>query len=185
MKDEERFDPRTILPEFDKFLHAKGESFNAVVIGAGALTIMKVLNRNTVDFDVLDPKIPPKILKLADDFRLEMEKKGHKMIKNWLNNGPDGLLVNLAKDWRTRIVPFFKGEAITFHTLGRQELLGDKLWGYCDGRSHDRTAILALKPTSEELLKAAQWVKDQEGNALWPKRVDELTQSLLEELRGK
>ena len=158
------FDPKKLLPEFDRFLHIKGIKFKAVVIGSGALTIMGFLQRQTVDIDVLDPKIPDKILKLAEEFRTQKEKEGVYLIKNWINNGPDKLLLNLPKRWLSRTEPFFNGKALTFVTLGRPDLLKDKLWGFCDLRDQDKSVILALKPSYKELLETSKWVKEQEAH---------------------
>ncbi len=158
------FDPKKLLPEFDHFLHKKGIKFEAVVIGSGALTLMGFLQRQTVDIDVLDPKIPDKILQLAEEFRVQKEKERIYLIKNWINNGPDKLLLSLPKDWSSRTKPFFSGKALTFSTLGRPDLLKDKLWGFCDLREQDRLVILALKPSHSELLETAKWVKDQEAH---------------------
>ena len=96
------FDPKKLLPEFDNFLHQKGVKFEAVVIGSRALTIMGFLQRQTVDIDVLDPKIPEKIIQLAEKFRVQKAKEGIYLIKNWINNGPDKLLLNLPKNWSSR-----------------------------------------------------------------------------------
>ena len=166
------FDPKKLLPEFDSFLYQRGVKFEAVVIGSGALTIMGFLQRQTVDIDVLDPKIPDEILKLADEFRIQKAKQGIHLIENWLNNGPTKLLLNLPKDWLSRIQPFFNGKALTFVTLGRPDLLKDKLWGFCDLREQDKSVILALKPSRSELLEAAAWVKDQENHSSWNGHVD-------------
>ena len=120
---ENLFDPEKLLPEFDSFLQEKNVKFEAVVIGSGALTIMGLLHRRTVDIDVLDPKIPEKIIQLAEEFRIRKQKKGIYLIKNWINNGPDKLLLNLPKNWSSRTQPFFNGKALTFVTLGRPDLL--------------------------------------------------------------
>ena len=176
------FEPKKLLPEFDNFLHQKGIRFEAVVIGSGALTIMGFLHRQTVDIDVLQPKIPEKIIHLAEVFRAQKEKEGFYLIKNWINNGPDKLLLNLPKDWFSRTQLFFKGKSLTFFTLGRPDLLKDKLWGFCDLREQDRSVILALKPSYKELLETAQWVKKQEAHPLWPQHVDSRVKELLKEL---
>lgn len=166
------FDPKKLLPEFDNFLHQKRVKFKAVVIGSGALTIKGLLQRQTVDIDVLDPKIPDQILKLADEFRSQQEKQGVFLIENWINNGPAKLLLNLPTDWSSRTQLFFKGKALTLVTLGRLDLLKDKLWGFCDLREQDRPVLLALKPSQNELIEAAEWVKVQEAHPSWPDHVD-------------
>ena len=133
---------------------------------------MGFLQRQTVDIDVLYPKIPDKVLKLADDFRIQKAKQDIYLIENWINNGPDKLLLNLPKDWSSRTQPFFKGKSLDLLTLGRPDLLKDKLWGFCDLREQDKPVIFALKPSQGELFEAAQWVKNQEAHPSWPDHVD-------------
>ena len=176
------FDPKKLLPEFDNFLHKKGAKFEAVVIGSGALTILGFLQRQTVDIDVLKPKIPDKILKLAEEFRIQKEKEGIYLIENWINNGPDKLLLHLPKNWSSRTQPFFSGKALIFVTLGRPDLLKDKLWGFCDLREQDRLVILALKPSRSELLETSKWVKEQEAHPSWPDHVDSRIKELFKDL---
>ena len=176
------FDPKKLLPEFDDFLYKNGIRFEAVVIGSGALTIMGFLERQTVDIDILNPKIPDKILELAEKFRIQKKKEGIYLIQNWINNGPDKLLINLPKNWENRTQSFFKGKSISFVTLGRSDLLKDKLWGFCDLREHDKPVILALKPTQSELVEAAQWVKNQEAHPSWSEHVNTKIKELLKDL---
>lgn len=166
------FDPKKLLPEFDNFLYQREVEFEAVVIGSGALTIMGFLQRQTVDIDVLDPKIPEKIMQLAEEFRVQKEKEEIYLIKNWINNGPDKLVLNLPKNWSSRTQLFFKGKVLTFMTLGRSDLLKDKLWGFCDLRDQDRSVILALKPSRNELFESSKWVKEQEVHPSWLSHVD-------------
>ena len=144
-----KFNPKELLVKFDQFLHQKGVTFSAVVIGSSAVTILGFTQRQTIDIDVLDPKIPDEILKLADEFRIQMEQEGIYLIDHWINNGPDKLKDNLPPNWQNRTKSFFNGKAITFVTLGRSDLLKDKLWGFCDLREQDRSVILSLKPAKE------------------------------------
>ena len=153
MKDQ--FDPKELLSQFDQFLDQKGVIFEAVVIGSSPLNIIGFIQRQTVDIDVLDPKIPERILLLADEFRVQMQQQGIYLIKNWINNGLDSLKAHLPKNWQLRTKPFFNGKAIQLSTLGRPDLLKDKLWGFCDLREQDKSVILSLKPSKKELLEAA------------------------------
>ena len=173
---------KNLLPEFDSFLSEKGVKFKAVVIGSGALTLMGFLQRQTLDIDVLDPKIPEKVILLAEEFRIEKETEGVYLIKNWINNGPDKLLLNLPKNWESRTQPFFNGKALTFVTLGRTDLLKDKLWGFCDLRDQDKAVILALKPSYNELVETSKWVKDQEAHPSWSDHVDSKVKELFKDL---
>ena len=180
MKD--KFNPKELLPKFDQFLHQRNVKFEAVVIGSSALTIIGFIQRQTIDIDVLDPKIPDKILKLADEFRTLLKKEGIYLIESWINNGPDKLKKNLPKNWNMRTQLFFSGKAIKFFTLGKSDLLKDKLWGFCDLREQDRSVILALKPSKNELLEASQWVQDQEAHIKWPAHVHSRVMELFRDL---
>lgn len=176
------FDPAEILPKFDEFLAAHNENFEAVLVGAGALKILGVVDRRTVDFDILDPKIPVQIERLAEEFRKKIMKDGLKLEKLWLNNGPASLLNSLPSDWAIRTQLVYRGKALTFYTLGRPELLKDKLWGFCDLRDHDMEALLNLKPSVDELKEAAEWVRKQEANPGWPAHVEKRVAHLSREL---
>ena len=74
------------------------------------------------------------------------------------------------------------GKALTFVTLGRPDLLKDKLWGFCDLREQDRSVILALKPSCNELLETAKWEKGQEAHPSWPDHVDSRVKELFKDL---
>ena len=176
------FDPQSLIPEFDDFLYRKGVNFQAIVIGSGAMSVMGLVKRHTIDIDVLKPKIPDQILKLAQEFRLKKNSIGVYLIEEWINNGPDKLLLNLPKDFSTRTQPLFKGKALNLFTLGRPDLLKDKLWGFCDLREQDKEIIYRLKPTKKELLLAAGWVKKQEAHPYWPTHVHSKVQELLKGL---
>lgn len=119
---------------------------------------------------------------LAEEFRIQKEKEGIYLIKNWINNGPDKLLLHLPKDWSFRTQPFFHGKALNFVTLGRLDLLKDKLWGFCDLREQDKPVILTLKPSPGELIKTAKWVKNQEAHTCWPNHVDSKVKELFKDL---
>ena len=160
--------PGQITSLFDAFLEKKGINFEAVVIGGSALALQKVIERETVDIDCLDPKIPAEVLLAAREFRqLHPELL---LIEKWINNGPESLLRDLPSDWRARIVPLFEGKAIRFFTLGREELLKSKLFAYCD-RGDDLNDCIALKPTIRELNDAYDWVASRDGNPQWPEHV--------------
>jgi len=167
-----RFDPAEIVKRFDEYLTKNKTHFEAVVVGAGALTLMKILNRRTIDIDILDPKIPPKIKDLAAKFRIEMETEGISMEEHWINNGADFLLEHLPKGWRKRTQTFYKGKGLTLHTIGRADQIKTKLWGFCHLRGHDKDALIALKTTLVELDEAQVWVLARENTPFWPEIVE-------------
>lgn len=48
--------PIEIIEKFDLFLANTGESFSAIIIGGGALSLMRIITRETQDMNPLWPK---------------------------------------------------------------------------------------------------------------------------------
>ncbi|MGK5084476.1 DUF6036 family nucleotidyltransferase [Bdellovibrionota bacterium FG-1] len=161
-------DVHTTLNQFDEYLAQRGQAFEAVVIGGAALIVMGIISRDTIDVDCLDPKIPDEILKHAANFRTSAPNL--RLHEKWINNGPDSLIRDLPHDWRTRLVPIFKGESLHLLTLGRLDLLKTKLFAFCD-RDQDLQDCMAFKPTQKELDSCIDWVSQRDGNPNWPENV--------------
>lgn len=169
--------PIEIIEAFDQFLEKRRLVFHAVVIGGAALNLLGVVSRETRDYDILDPKIPIEILRAAEEF-----SKSQTMLDlKWLNNGPDSLKKNLPKEWEKRLESLFKGKAIIFQTLARQDLLKTKLFAYCD-RDTDFNDCIALNPSQKELHEALAWVQFQDANIDWPMHVKKQFQKLAQRL---
>ncbi len=173
--------PKLVIRDFDKYLEDNGESFSAIVIGATALSILGVVNRQTQDVDVLDPRIPESIRKLAVDFVTFQARKGISLEPNWLNNGPQLVTEILDPGWKSRLQILYQGKALTLQTLGRVDFLGTKLDAMCQ-RGDDFDDIVRMKPTKEELEKAVIWVKKQDVNPGWPNWVDMQAKKIAEAL---
>lgn len=169
----------SIVKSFDEFLAKNSLKFESIVIGGAALIIMGVIQRETVDIDCLDPKIPEEILNAAQEFR--KSNPNLSLSESWINNGPDSLVKDLPKGWRHRIVPLYNGNAITFYTLGRLDLLMTKLFAFCD-RDIDLNDCLRLKPTVHELEQCFSWVVNQDANPHWSKNVENHFRFLKKEL---
>ena len=176
-----------LIEQFDIFLHNKGLKFDAIVIGGAALKLLGVIKRETVDCDILDPKIPNEIMEASRAFAdtQPLLKKSKVDRINWLNNGPDSLKNYLPSGWRLRLQTVFRGKSIFFQTLGRCDLLATKLLAYCD-RGQDKSDLIQLKVTKKELLQNIQWVQNYDSNLQWPNHVHkqfvELAKSLGYEL---
>jgi len=159
--------PTEIFNQFDVFIAARKQSFEAVVIGGAALACLGVITRETKDCDILDPIIPPEIEQAAHEFSLELASIGQDLKEDWLNNGPESLKKLLPKGWHSRLIPIYHGQALFLSTLGRDDLLKTKLFAYCD-RGQDLHDCLALNPSSDELKDAIEWVMEQDTNPEWP-----------------
>ncbi len=174
--------PNEILPLFDEHVESEGGKFEAVVIRGGALSLMGLIPRMTSDFDVLDPDILKSILKLALSFRKQVASQGIRLDEEWLNNGPKEIKHRLPKNWRNRTQKIFEGKAITFHTLGRSDLIKTKLDACCIRVQPDLDDLIALKPTRGEFSEASEWVLAQDAGGDWPRIVSEATSHIAERL---
>jgi len=173
--------PRPTIEAFDRHLDALSLRLEAIVIGGSALGLLGIIDRQTRDFDILAPELPPEISRAAKAFAREQRKLGVELIDDWLNNGPMQLTEVLPEGWRVRVQLLFKGRALVLDTLGRADLLKTKLFALCD-RGTDLPDCLALAPTRAELDEAIPWLALQDANPDWPTHVmatvDDLKQRL-------
>jgi len=163
--------------EIEKILSALGEQLDTihavipelVVCGGSALNILGFVSRTTKDVDVVafierslegnvdfkkakpfPPELVDAMKKVARDFDLP---------EDWLNSGPASALdLGLPEGLIERVETKRYGESLTIHFLGRYDQIHFKLYAAADqgiGKHYDD--LLALKPTSEELEKAARW----------------------------
>lgn len=173
--------PLEVVEKFDLYLYENNLSFEAVVIGGAALSILGIITRQTQDVDVLDPEIPHNITQAAKLFA-SLEGIAETSLKeNWLNHGPESLRNYLRPNWRMRLQPLYKGKAITFKTLGRIDLIGTKILAYCD-RGTDFKDCIDLKPTRDEILEILPWVEQYDLNPDWPKYVVGQVEELVKRL---
>ena len=80
---------------------------------------------------------------------------------HWLNTGPAGLLdFGLPRGLEERVTIREFG-ALQVHLPAREDLICFKLYALVDQgpRSKHMTDLLALKPTSDELIEAARWTR--------------------------
>jgi hypothetical protein len=171
------------ISEFDKYLSKLRLEFEAIIIGGAALSILNVISRMTEDIDCIDPEIPEEIkfasiefIKLNPQFGLVPEK--------FLNNGPITITKDLPDGWKTRTQIIFQGEAITFLTLGRSDLLKTKLDAMVH-RGRDMDDVIAMKPTEKELEDSIDWVLNVDGGEYWPEMVSDAFNALRKKLNGK
>jgi hypothetical protein len=161
--------PRPTIEAFDAWLTGLGLCLEAVVVGGSALALLGVTSRQTRDFDIIAPELPPNIVEAAKAFAREQRALGVELLDDWLNNGPIQLGEVLPEGWRLRVTLAFDGKALV-QSLGRADLLKTKLFALCD-RGTDFPDCVALAPTAAELAEAMPWVSLQDANADWPAHV--------------
>ena len=173
--------PKPTIEAFDHWLTERSLTLEAIVIGGAALALLGVIDRQTRDFDILQPELSEELLKAAQSFAEHLKEQGTELAGDWLNNGPLEVTALLPEGWRERLQPLFNGSALTLTTLGRADLLKTKLFALCD-RGTDLTDCLALIPTRHELEEAAPWLALQDAHPMWPEHVRSTLQDLAERL---
>tara|TARA_B100001094_G_C17582336_1_gene508014 strand:+ start:27 stop:554 length:528 start_codon:yes stop_codon:yes gene_type:complete len=166
------FNAKDIAKKFDSYLDSKGLKFEGVVIGGTALVLLDIITRHTKDFDLINHRIPEDIAEAATEFA-----KAENLSLQWFNSGPTDLVKHLPNDWQTTTQIIYQGDALTFMTLSRSNLLKAKIWAYCD-RTRDYDDILHMAPTPKELGDTAEWLYPLDTNPNWPEWVDECINNL-------
>lgn len=171
-----------VIEDFDKFLFKKSLKFEAVIIGGAALSILHIISRMTEDGDCIDPEISMEIKSASIEFINKNPQYGLNPEK-FLNNGPISIIKFLPKGWKERTQIIFKGEAITFTTLGRIDLLKTKLDAMVH-RGRDMEDVIAMKPSGAEIKECLDWVLSVDGGEHWPAMVQESFSELRRKLNG-
>ncbi len=123
--------------------------------------------RTTRDIDIVALASPQGLIS-PDPLPKDLEKAAAEAAEdlglpdNWLNNGPSrgegglfqmGLPEGMQGRWHTR--PY--GSHLTAHFIGRLDQIHFKLYAAADRGGYHVEDLLALEPTSEEMVAAAQW----------------------------
>jgi Nucleotidyltransferase of unknown function (DUF6036) len=174
-------DIEAALTRVSELLDADGEAFAIVILGGAALNLLGVVTRTTTDVDILavarpgdlaihreisEPPIPlPESLQRA----IRLVAQDMSLASDWLNTGP-------ALQWRTGLPPGLAGRiqwrrygnALDVGIVGRYDLIFFKLFAAADDfgpAGVHYQDLIALEPTSDELLAAGAWVRGQDASS--------------------
>lgn len=148
------------------------EPVNLVVCGGSALIIIDAVKRITKDVDVLgtikDKKeiiefapvpetLKEAVSQVARDLGIE---------ENWLNTGPKDLLkYGLPEGCIERLQERKYGRLLTVYFVSRFDQIHFKVYAAVDsGPGRHVDDLLALKPTEEEMEKAARWAMTHDAS---------------------
>ncbi|NLB64567.1 MAG: hypothetical protein GX801_10770 [Fibrobacter sp.] len=159
----------------DILVFRDGDPYHLVVCGGSALIALGLVARATKDVDILALKkhdllvAPTPLPQDLSTASLEVHKH-LKLPEDWLNNGPSssegGLFqLGLPSGLEQRLVLKKYGEKLTVSFIGRLDQIFFKLWAAVDQGGYHIEDLLALSPTSEELLLAAQWSCEKDVSA--------------------
>jgi len=167
---ESQKDVETILSALGEQLdQIAKEPFELLVCGGSALNLLGLVQRTTEDVDVLayvkrDGEGKVSIVK-ADSLTPELVMAAKKVARDfnlpddWLNTGPASAVdLGLPNGVMERVTTRVFGSKLAIHFLGRYDQIHFKLYAAVDqGTGKHFDDLLALKPTSEEIEKAARW----------------------------
>jgi hypothetical protein len=145
-------------------LGARGQSFDLAIVGGGGLLLLGLIDRPTLDLDVVavvtddglassDP-LPATLAEAVGDVA-----DLHGLSDNWLNCGPADLLrFGLPDGFNERAVRHVYG-ALTLRLASRFDQICFKLYAAVDAgpRSKHVADLGRLEPTRDGLVAAAVW----------------------------
>ena len=172
---------RESLKILGDLLASRNLEFEVLAVGGGALLLMGVISRPTIDLDIIAFRIN-KEFKLAEPFPDDLAKavedvsklKGQ-LLPNWLNAGPkEAFRLGLPDDFESRLTKH-TFNALTVFVIGRLELIGLKLHAWVDrypGGEKHLSDLKKLSPTSDELRRAAEWIKTHDFSEAFAENVE-------------
>ncbi len=145
----------------------RGEPQEIVVCGGSALILTGAVARTTQDVDIVALASPQGLLSpdpLPKDLRLAAAETAEDLglPDNWLNNGPSrgegGLYqMGLPEGLQDRLATRRYGSHLTVHFIDRLDQIHFKLYAAADRGGYPVEDLLALEPTSDEIVAAARW----------------------------
>ena len=137
-----------------------------LVIGGSSLLMLGFIERPTADVDVVGYVTPTGYRKadsLSDALAQAVADAGeaHGLGPRWFNTGPAGLVDFGLPDGIEKRVTVLHFGALEVHLPAREDLICFKLYALVDQteRSKHFADLLALRPTEEQLLRAARWTR--------------------------
>lgn len=162
------------------FLEANGQTEYLVVVGGVAMNLRGFHARGTSDVDVIARATPPVLFtpdplpdfveagikRVARDFGLDADWMNTVVAKQWHGGMPPGLAEDL--EWH-------QFGALHVGVPGREAMAALKLFAAIDQgpRSVHMQDLLRLRPTEEELERAARWVASQDASAAFHVQIPE------------
>jgi hypothetical protein len=156
----------------ERLAHAQ-EPCAIVVLGGAALNLLAIVDRPTIDVDVLARANDTGALRPPDPLpetlcrAIAAVARDRGLLENWMNT-------TVADQWRFGLPPGL-AERIEWRTfsalrvgiVGRRDLICFKLYASSDQTGPDNVHVrdlLALKPDAEDLEWAAEWVRAQDSS---------------------
>lgn len=182
----------SLLHRLGQSLEARGRTAAIVVVGGAALNLLRIVDRTTVDIDVIALGVPsagraPATLEVPAQLPAELAEEVERMTRDlglapgWINTTvtSGGHLV-LPPGFADRVL--WRREAgLWLGLAGRWDLIALKLHAAADTDLSSRhlADLLALGPSPEELEAAARWVVAQDAGPEFPNLVARVVRHVL------
>jgi len=149
-----------------------GIPMGLVVCGGTALSALGLVMRTTKDVDVLGAvletqdgmiiqsirEFPEWLIQAANTVRRDFD-----LPENWLNLGPASQVESgLPEGFEERLVRRRYGKYLTIYFISRIDQIHFKLYAAVDRGEYHVEDLKTLKPTDEEIERAAKWVVTQD-----------------------
>ena len=155
----------------DGFLRDMGaDPAHLVVCGGSSLIVLNLVSRTTRDVDVMalwgeggellcSKPLPPAVAQAGERVAEVLNLDGY-----WLNAGPaDQIKTGFPDGMASRLHPVKYGSHLTVSFIDRFDLIHFKVCAATDnGPGRHADDLLALKPTTEEMIAAAKWAVTQD-----------------------
>lgn len=151
-----------------RLMRADAPPVHMVVCGGAAMIAIGLLARTTRDVDVValledgqrlvaPVPLPSHLIEAAGEVAEVLN-----LPKDWLNNAPSrdegGLFqMGLPEGLQARLHTRMYGNRLTVHFIDRLDQIHFKLYAAVDRGGYHVTDLESLKPTSDELTRAARW----------------------------
>lgn len=139
-----------------------------IVCGGSALLAMHLVNRTTRDIDVvalMRGGVPVSAEPLPQYLVRAAERVADILLlpEDWLNNGPASqFTMGLPPGFTERLQRVCIGEKLAVHYISREDQIYFKTFASADRGGYHISDLKALRPTDEEMLRAARWCMEQD-----------------------
>jgi hypothetical protein len=150
------------------------EPLEIYLIGGANLAAQELLDRETMDIDVIiPPEFPPKVQAAIREIAVEEE-----LPPKWINTMPSRDARFLSPGWEERYSDFYEGKNLRVFLLGRKDMIGLKIAAAFDRKKEDVRDLFAMNPTEEEWEFGRKWAREYDASPDWPKLIDAFVEKL-------
>ncbi|USN47509.1 MAG: hypothetical protein H6626_15250 [Pseudobdellovibrionaceae bacterium] len=168
----------TLFKALDEALGQKNEKREITVFGSGPLIANDIIDRATVDIDMVDPAMDMGLQLIAADvgemFNLDM---------TWLNSAGHIFSRNFPQGWKDRVKVHYKGTNLVVKFLDRRDLIATKFYAACQRGEQDINDLVAIEPSKKELNEAKKWILKSEQDPDWFKHVEYILAEVTKRLK--